>query len=714
MDFTVTAARGTEHIAARELQAFGAGAIQIKTGAVLGEGSLETLYRTCLWCRTGLHVLLPLHHFEINSQEDFFEQLLELPWQDHLRVEQTFMIDFHAIDSAITHNQYGAQRVKDAIVDSFRARTGVRPSVDREAPQVRFSVFVDKNQVTISLDLSGESLHRRGYRVQSGPAPLKETLAAALLLRSNWYEIARRGGGFIDPLCGSGTLLIEAALIAADIAPGLLRPRFGFTGWSAHDATLWQTLVEEARERRRNGLKHLPKLYGFDRDTDSLSLAQRSLQRLGLESVIEVKGQELLRLTWPEAPSTGLVLTNPPYGERLGSEVDSVRVHQEVGRFFLSAPQGWRTALFTHIDRVSPLYGLEMGHQYPFMNGPLPCRLVEYVRDAVGVALTAAGSGAAPARPVATDLINHLRKNAAHLKKWRQKSQIEAYRLYDANLPEFAAAIDAYGDVWHVQEYAPPKEIPAEKAAFRRLQMIDALCEVFATTPAAICYKTRQRQRGNQQYERIENSTPTERVIHENGLKFRVNLTDYLDTGLFLDHRLTRQMVGQWASGKKVLNLFCYTGSFSVYAAAGGAASVDSVDLSNTYLDWCEDNFRLNQLQSPRWRFLQADCLRFIDTTREQSYDLIILDPPTFSNSKRMDATLDIQRDHVTLIQSCLRLLAPGGKLLFSTNRQRFVLDEAALRESCDLTTLTTQTTDRDYQRKPAHQCWLLEISAAT
>lgn len=706
MQFTVTAARGMEHLTARELNVFSAQNIQIDSGAVHASGSLETLYRVCLWCRTGLHVLLPLTQFEITSEHDLYNKLREFEWHNYLRSDQSFVIDFNAIESCITHKQYGAQRTKDAIVDYFRERDGVRPSVDKDRPDVRFSLFINKNEVTLAFDLSGDSLHRRGYRIVAGPAPLKETLAAALLLRGNWFEISKRGGGFIDPLCGTGTLLIEAAMIAADIAPGLARSYFGFFGWNKHDPDLWLSLLKEARARRKEGLKHLGKIIGFDRDRSSIALAERSIRLLGLESAIEIRESDLLNLTWPhDLPDTGLVLTNPPYGERLGTEFESQQAHQALGRFFLLTPARWKTMIFTHIDGVAPLFDLSIENQYPFMNGPLVCRLVNYQKtgNSKGDA-----DASIPAKR-AEGLINRLRKNEAHLKKWRTKNNIDCYRLYDADLPEFAAVIDCYGDYFHVQEYAPPLEIPADKAGFRRLLLMNALCDVFETTPNKIVLKTRQRQRGKQQYDKQEADDQIEFVVQENGLKFYVNLTEYLDSGLFLDHRTTREKVRQLAKGKRVLNLFCYTGSVSVYAAAGSAAAIDSVDLSNTYLDWCEDNFHLNKLSSPHYRFIQADCLRFIESEPSGGYDLIFLDPPTFSNSKSMETTLDIQRDHIELITHCLRLLAPRGQLIFSTNRHRFKLDEEALHPLADIESWTHQTTDKDFVRKPAHQCWLLK-----
>ena len=299
---------------------------------------------------------------------------------------------------------------------------------------------------------------------------------------------------------------------------------------------------------------------------------------------------------------------------------------------------------------------------------------------------------------------NRLRKNQRHWHKWARRRGISCYRLYDRDIPEFPLAIDWYEGRVHAQEFSRPgndEPDPQQEQALAQL-----LCEVLAIEPGDLAFKTRQRQRGLTQYEKTGQS-PRPFVVHEAGLAFEVDLHSYLDTGLFLDHRITRQLVREQANGKRVLNLFAYTGSFSVYAAAGGAASTTSVDLSNTYLAWGRRNLQLNDLDGPRHHFVRADVLRYLDQARRQRerFDLIILDPPSFSNSKKMLEILDVQRDHPRLIEACLALLGGDAELLFSTNRRRFRLDPT-LADSGLCEEITRQTLPEDFQRHPAHRCW--------
>jgi 23S rRNA (guanine2445-N2)-methyltransferase / 23S rRNA (guanine2069-N7)-methyltransferase len=709
--YTVTAARHTEHLVAKELGVLGAQNLSILKGAVEFDGTLKTAYAACLWCRTALHVLFPIARFTIRDDHDLYQQVKAIDWNAHLSCHQTLAVDFTAINGVISHQQFGAQRVKDAIVDFFRDQDGARPDVDPAQPDVQISLFLRDSEATLSIDLSGQSLHRRGYRHHSGPAPLKENLAAALLLRAGWYEIARKGGALIDPLCGSGTLLIEGLMIAADIAPNLYRTYFGFLGWKQHDPELWQALVEEALERRRIGLLKAPTLIGCDRDGAALKLAQRALNFLGLESAVTLTSSELAELAWPEALtpySRGLIITNPPYGERLGNEQDVLLTHQWLGQFFRRAPESWTPVLFTHRPDLANIYGYQIAYRYPFMNGPLECRLIRYERatETVDTADPASVSASVSPPDIPPDLLNRLKKNRQKLKKWIQQNQIECYRLYDADLPDYAAAIDCYQDWVHIQEYAPPKTIDRTKSEFRKMQLINAVSHILDCPLSHIVVKTRAKQKGTQQYVRLDDQRHA-LTVTENQLKFKVNLQDYLDTGLFLDHRLTRKRIFSAAKNKHFLNLFCYTGAATLYAAAGGALSTTSVDLSQTYLEWCRDNLSLNRLLSRSHQLIQADCLTWL-TNCSQRFDLIFLDPPTFSNSKRMDETLDIQRDHVPLISDAMSLLNPGGELIFSTNRKKFSLDPD-LSKRYAIQDITTLTTDLDFKRRPLHQCWIFK-----
>lgn len=301
---------------------------------------------------------------------------------------------------------------------------------------------------------------------------------------------------------------------------------------------------------------------------------------------------------------------------------------------------------------------------------------------------------------------NRLAKNHRHIGKWARRQGITCYRVYDNDIPGTPFAIDFYENALHVAEYARAHGMePDEHAAWLEACM-GVMSETLAVPTAEIFLKYRQRQSGLRQYERFARAG-AEKIVHENGLRFIVNLSDYLDTGLFLDHRNTRQMVREAAAGKRVLNLFAYTGAFTTYAAAGGAAQTRTLDMSNTYLRWARRNLSINGLAAPQHEFEQMDVLDWLHDPPRQHWDIIVLDPPTFSNSKRMDGTLDIQRDHVWLLNRTLEHLAPGGALFFSTNFRRFKMEAEKIR-AADIRDISKQTVPEDFRNEKIHQCFRL------
>ncbi len=305
--------------------------------------------------------------------------------------------------------------------------------------------------------------------------------------------------------------------------------------------------------------------------------------------------------------------------------------------------------------------------------------------------------------------LNRLRKNARHWGKWARRQGISCYRVYDRDVPEFPLAVDVYQDQAHLQEFDTGWQMPDEAHALWVESVRENAAEALELPLQNITYKLRARQRGESQYEKT-GSSGEDFVAEEGGHRFVVNLAAYLDTGLFLDHRITRRMVQERAAGKCFLNLFAYTGSFTVYAAAGGASSSVTVDMSNTYQDWSLRNFELNGMDLKRHKLVRADVFAYLDQARAagEKFDLIVMDPPSFSNSKKMQGVLDVQRDHPKLINSCLELLAPGGELFFSTNLRSFKLDSAALASS-QVRDISAQTVPEDFRNKKIHYCWLIK-----
>ena len=713
--FIATAPEGIEPLLAAELTALGATMTKAVRGGIRFSGSLELAYRACLWSRTASRVLLPLAEFAVAEVEALYAGIHALPWEDHLAPNGTLAVEFTGTGSGIDHSHYGAQRVKDAIVDRFRERCGRRPGVDRNRPNLRIHVLLRDGQATVSLDLSGDGLHRRGYREATVIAPLKETLAAALLLKSGWPEIAASGRPLLDPLCGSGTLAIEAAWIASDQAPGLLREYWGFSGWLGHVPALWQRLLAEAQERSKAGRVRIPLILSSDHDPKAVRAAQTNVRRAGVADRIRIERRELSALQPPPEPP-GLLIANPPYGERLGADQDLAGLYTELGDVLRTRFVGWRAALFTGNPELGKRMGLRAEKVHSFHNGPLECRLLRFRVEPDFFVDREAADQRSRNRTVqqaaaggAEGFINRLHKNVRHLGRWAAREGVSCYRLYDADLPEYAVAIDRYEQWLHVQEYAPPATVDADRARERLEQVMAVLPAVLELPAEHVFLKVRQRQRGSSQYQKQAQQGQFHEV-HEGPARFLVNFTDYLDTGLFLDHRLTRQRLGNLASGRRFLNLFGYTGAATVYAALGGAISTTTVDLSATYLDWARRNLALNGISGARHQLIPADCQQWLVWARER-YGLIFVDPPTFSNSKRLDHDFEVQRDHVELLRQALRLLTPDGILVFSTNHRRFRLDREAL-AGVQIEDWSRQTLPPDFARDPKiHQCWMLRMN---
>ncbi|MBS0424123.1 MAG: bifunctional 23S rRNA (guanine(2069)-N(7))-methyltransferase RlmK/23S rRNA (guanine(2445)-N(2))-methyltransferase RlmL [Proteobacteria bacterium] len=719
-----TTPKAMEGILANEIQALGGQNVQQKLAGVAFQGDLAMAYRACLWLRTASRVLLLLGSFEVKSQQDLYDGVQRIDWSGHLNADDSLAVSFNSKNNpAINNTHFGALKVKDAIVDQLRAKFGSRPNVDTEYPSIRVNVYLHNDTAQLSLDLSGESSHKRGYREVSIAAPIKENLAAAILLRAGWPDIATQGGSLIDPMCGSGTLLVEGALIAADIAPGLQRDYFGFLGWKQHDAGLWHSIWDDAQQRREIGLSKLPVIAGFDQDRRTVVAALQHVENAGLAGKIHIEKRDIADASAAESWVKGLIVCNPPYGERLGDEEQAALLYRRFGEVLKQRFTGWQAAMIIGNPELGFKLGIRSHKPITLFNGALECKLLRFTieekaffepkaksqQERIEHISRRAQSGQVDSQ--AEMFANRLRKNLKKLTKWAKQNHIHCYRLYDADLPEYAVAVDVYQgeQTWvNVQEYESPKTIDPAKANQRLAGVMAEIPKVLEIPAEQVFLKIRRKQKSTDQYEKLSDSRHFH-MVEEGGCKFWVNFEDYLDIGLFLDHRPMRLLIQQQAKGKRFLNLFAYTGSATVHAAIGGAVSSVTVDMSNTYLDWARRNFVLNGIGGDH-QLVRANCMEWLAekaaAKHKAQFDLIFLDPPTFSNSKKMDEAFDIQQDHIQLIRNATALLAPGGILYFSTNFRRFKMDTDAL-SGLIIEDISSKMIPEDFKRDARiHYCW--------
>ena len=845
--FTARTVEGLEWVLARELEAIGARDLRIGRRTIefsAEPGSeRETLYRAVLESRVAIRVLEPLGRFRVDSPETLYRAMQEIDWTEQLRVSDTLRVDAAIHDTFLTHSLYAAQIIKDAVVDQLRTPSGRRPSVQLRGATLRLALHLVGDVATIFRDAAGRSLHQRGWRMGEVEAPLSEVLAAGMLAIAGWWRPgatgdATTGEPILDPMCGSGTLVIEAATIAAGMAPGLWRARrtaHGFFRFRDYDKLLAERLVAdlEARVCQPAG-----QCAASDLDPRAVEAAQACAAAAGVAGSIAIEQRHFEDVR--PAAAAGLVLTNPPYGERLPLPRAGA-LFRRLGDWLVARCGGWRAAILAADTPAATHLGLRPVYRIPLMNGPIPCRLLELTlreratpsppsrpsleaenrtelppsapaasasapapasasappvsaetvtdasRDraeldepwrfrpeeersskgpdgersrrgdsdrpgavvAPGVALSESTTtpltgvaladstttpladaalasssdtptvpGVAPSRPrtrAVADQIGDFRRRLAkrykHLAKWARRQGIEAFRIYDRDIPEIPLAIDWYAGWLHASEYDRPHERTEIEHDVWLDRMIEAAADELGVPPNQTFLKVRRRQRGGGQYQKLD-ARKTLLTVKEGGLEFEVNLSDYLDTGLFLDHRQTRALVRDEAAGKRFLNLFCYTGSFSVYAAAGGAVETTSVDLSNTYLDWTRTNLSRNAFKDAgRHRTVRDEARGFLEhrgRRGEPPFDLVVVDPPTFSRSARSETPWDVERDHAELLELVARNLVPGGVVYFSTNFRRFHLDVERLAALYEIREITNRTIPEDFRNARIHRGWRL------
>lgn len=701
----VTCETGLESLLESELESLGIAPQAKNTGAIAAHVTLEQAYTLCLWSRFASRVLWVISEQVCTDEQELYDLASMVPWERYFAATKSIRVLTDHSNTVSVNAQFMAFKTMDAIRDRFQLQQGARPAMVKDNPDIVVHVFWHNDSVQFSLDFAGKPLHQRQYRVEQAQAPLKETLGAALVAWSAVFDTP-----IVDPCCGSGTLLIEAAMVQRDMAPGLLRDSYSLKHNGLFVASIWDRLFKEAKERCK-AAPDRPLLRGYDCDSKAVHAAQQNIAAAGLEDWIHIEKSELGRLQIPKSvrEHQGWLLTNAPYGERVGQESVIGALYTALARIGRQQVPHWQVGVLSnhveHIDQV----GIQDATVHRINNGAIRCyfkaggwtqRSQMPIHHAIQV------SDFEPA-PEQRDFVNRLRKNIKPLRKWAERETISCYRVYDADIPDFNMAVDWYDGELHVQEYKAPKTVDPEKAKQRLEFALTALVKVFDVPRSAIALKSRAPQKGKQQYKRLQQGNHF-RAVYEHGVWLRVNLRDYLDTGLFLDHRPVRRWIQESAQGKRVLNLFGYTGSATVHAAYGGAKSTVTVDMSNTYLDWARANLYLNGFSDLHHRLVRANCIKWLEQDSGQ-YDLIFLDPPTFSNSKKMQGVFDVQRDHAALIELAMKRLEPGGKLLFSNNFKRFKLD-SRLMEHFVVKDLTLSSIPTDFKGgKPVHVCFSIQ-----
>ena len=694
--------QGLEEVLAQELIELGANDVQIGRRMVSFSGDQEMMYRANFCLRTAVRVLKPISHFRARNADDVYKAVKEIEWNEFLDLDTSFVVDTTVYSTEFRNSKFVAYKVKDAIVDYFMEREGKRPNISVSNPDLRLNIHIAEESCTLSLDSSGESLHLRGYRTATVDAPINEVLAAALIKMSGW----KFDCDLIDPFCGSGTILVEAALMARNIYPGVFRRKFGFENWKDFNPELLSSIFDDDSNERT--FEH--RIIGFDINLRAVEAAQANAKAAGVADLITVEQREIRNFTQPESPA--LLITNPPYGERLGTTPALIALYSVFGQRLKNEFGGWNASIFSSESTLLDCLRMRSHRQFKAKNGPLDCVQKNYQISERKESAAENPLEFDRTSTVAVDFANRLQKNIKKIEKWAKQQGLDAYRLYDADLPEYNVAVDRYGDHIVVQEYAAPKNIDENKARQRLLDAVTATLQVTGIETNKLILKVRQKQKGTNQYEKLANKGEYF-YVNEYGAQLWVNLTDYLDTGLFLDHRLTRKMVGEMAKGKDFLNLFAYTGSATVHAALGGAKSTTTVDMSNTYLNWAEQNLILNDIEGKQHKLIQADCLQWLEKCDRQ-FDLIFVDPPTFSNSKRMEDSWDVQRDHIKLMRNLKRILRPNGTIVFSNNKRGFKMDFDALDElGLSAVEISAKTLPLDFERnKQIHNCWLVTMKA--
>ena len=704
LEFFARCAAGFEALLADELRSFRLHRVRPLKGGVAFFGTVADAYRACLWSRIATRIQLVLARLDARDGDALYAGCVRIPWETCIASDATIAVQAHGTNEALRNTQFTALKVKDAVCDRLREKRGARPDVDPRDPDIAFDVSLHKSHATIFLNLSGASLHRRGYRTDGiqTEAPLKETLAAGMLLAAGWPELARMGAAFADPMCGSGTLAVEAALIAADVAPGILRERWGFASWLGHDEAAWQALLAEAHARAEKGIAACSSpIIAGDFEPSAIAIARANAARAGVSDLIDFSVADASTLgkrieaACGTMPEQGLAAVNPPYGMRLESKDELPTTYAALSAGIEALGDGWKLAIITPDTGIDTALGMAASSAIPCYNGPIKASVRIY--DALSaprtqievISLAGTQRTVSVAEKNSEQFAARLRKVAKERAKWARKAGVTCYRIYDADLPDYACSIDIYAGTGpdegtrylRIEEHPVPASIDADRAA-RRFADACAIAPAVLDVDAANAIARAAGAEGDAAH-----------IIRvdENGLVFEVNLGAAHDTGLALDHRATRALVRELANGARFLSLGSYAGTFAASAAAGSAAFTTTIDPSSSYLDWARRNLEANGFAGGKHRLARE--LRGIET-----FDLIYADASALAGTALEDLTAH---------------LSPAGDIVLTSSRRDFRVDDDELASAhLSIEDVTPKTIGHDFERTPKiHRCLLLRRS---
>lgn len=695
--FFAAASRGTEDVLARELEQLGLAPVTAARAGVAFGRSLIDGYRACLWSRVASRVLMPLAVFDAADPDDLYGGVHAVDWTAHLGPERTLAVNVAGRHSPIGPSHFIALKVKDAIVDRIREAEGARPSVDKRDPDVRIHVHAGTEQVTVSIDLAGQGLHHRGHERSRAAAPLRENLAAALLRLADWPELATTSQ-LLDPMCGSGTILAEAAGMALDVAPGLSRGRLGAEGWRQHDAGIWKGLCEEARTRAREGRGRTVRIAGCDASRAAVRTARDYLARAGFAQNVTLDVKNLSEAR-PLGDGAGILITNPPYGERLGEAGELGPLYEMLGDVMKRRFPGWTAWVLGGNRALEKRIGLRPAAKLVLFNGPIECRFLKFpISDARPTSQR--GPGWRRSGEESRGFAKRLRVNARRVRPWAAREESSCYRLYDADVPTYNLAVDWYDGRVRVEEYPrPPKVVEAD--ADRRLRdAVLVVAEVLEVDRNDIVLRVPRAPRSDGRSER-HGDRGRFQTVRDSGSLYRVNLEDYPTTGLPLDERLLRRWVHDRAGGRDFLNLFAGTCTASVASASGGARSTTSVEPSRTLLEWGQAHFQMNDQQGDAHRFVRDEVDHFVRRqTGRRRFGLVLLAPP--GEGRLAGEVLSQTRP----------LIDDGGEILLVSRDKTFDPSRENLR-GIRTEEITGDLTPLDFMSRPSLRAWKIRLSDA-